>query len=213
MDESLKTNKLRGNEFFTKYLSGKVIDIGAGRDLVTTTAECFDLDDGDANFITRYRQPQTYDAVHSSHCLEHMIDPLNALNEWWALIKPGGYLVLVLPDEDLYEQGVWPSRFNPDHKHTFRMNKKESWSPVSFDVLQLVNALPRAHIISTELQDSHYKYQLQASTSLKITPPPHSVELIGKVIHKIPLLGKLLHEKFEDNRFQFYGVPIDQTTR
>ena len=58
-----------------------MIDIGAGRDLVTPTAQRFDLEDGDADFITRYSQPQTYDAVHSSYCLEHMVDPARALNE------------------------------------------------------------------------------------------------------------------------------------
>jgi SAM-dependent methyltransferase len=213
MDEALKTNKLRSPEFFTKYLSGKVIDIGAGRDLVTPTAERFDLEDGDADFITRYRQPQTYDAVHSSHCLEHMVDPVKALNEWWSLIKPGGYIVLVVPDEDLYEQGAWPSRFNADHKHTFRLNKKESWSPVSFDIYQLVSTLPRVKVLSAEIQDEHYNHKLKASYPLKAQSIPPSLSLLGKIIHKMPCLGKYLHEKFEDICFQFYGVPVDQTLR
>lgn len=213
MDEALKTNKLRKSEFFTNYLSGKVIDIGAGRDLVTPTAERFDLEDGDANFITRYRQPQAYDAVHSSHCLEHMVDPVNALNEWWSLLKPGGHLVLVVPDEDLYEQGAWPSRFNADHKHTFRLNKENSWSPVSIDLHQIVSALPGVKIISTEIQDAHYNHKIKASYPLQTQTVPLLISLLGKIIRKVPRLGKSLHEKFEDIRFQFYGVPIDQTLR
>ena len=213
MDEALKTNKLRNAEFFTKYLSGKVIDIGAGRDLVTPTAERFDLEDGDADFITRYRQPQTYDAVHSSHCLEHMVDPVRALNEWWSLVKPGGHLVLVVPEEDLYEQGTWPSRFNADHKHTFRLNKKDSWSPVSFDIYQLVSTLPGVKVISAEIQDAHYNHKLKASFPLEVQSIPFLLSLLGKISRKVPHLGKSLHEKFEDIRFQFYGVPIDQTLR
>ena len=62
-----------------------------------------------------------YDAVCSSHCLEHMRDVPAALTQWWALVRKGGYLVLVVPDEDLYEQGGWPSLFNSDHKATFRI--------------------------------------------------------------------------------------------
>jgi SAM-dependent methyltransferase len=213
MDEALKTNKLRNSEFFTKYLSGKVIDIGAGRDLVTPRAERFDLEDGDADFITHYREAHAYDAVHSSHCLEHMVDPVNALNEWWSLIKPGGHLVLVVPDEDLYEQGTWPSRFNADHKHTFRLNKKKSWSPVSYDICELVSTLPGAKIVSAEIQDAHYNHKLKASFPLKIQSIPFSVSLLGRIICKVPRLGKFLHEKFEDIRFRFYGVPIDQTLR
>jgi len=34
MDESKKTNRIRGSVFFKTYLTGKVIDIGAGKDLV-----------------------------------------------------------------------------------------------------------------------------------------------------------------------------------
>ena len=54
-DESRKTNLLRGDAFIRKYLSGRVIDIGAGRDLVCPNAEGFDIADGDANVITSHR--------------------------------------------------------------------------------------------------------------------------------------------------------------
>ena len=163
MDEALKTNRIRSKEFFTKYLSGRIIDIGAGQDLVIPTAERFDIEDGDANYITQYRKTESYDAVHSSHCLEHMFNPVNALNEWWLLVKPGGYLILVVPDEDLYEQGNWPSLFHGDHKNTFRLNKNNSWSPVSFDLEELVKNLPDVQIISSEIQDKYYDYQLKTS--------------------------------------------------
>ena len=55
MDEARKTNALRGRAFIERYLSGKVIDIGAGADLVAPHAERFDRDEGDANVITRHR--------------------------------------------------------------------------------------------------------------------------------------------------------------
>ena len=35
------------------YFQGKVIDIGAGNDLVCSHAEQFDLEDGDANVIAQ----------------------------------------------------------------------------------------------------------------------------------------------------------------
>ncbi len=49
MDEASKTNAIRKPDFFTKYLGGRVIDIGAGPDLVCEWAERFDIEDGDAN--------------------------------------------------------------------------------------------------------------------------------------------------------------------
>ncbi len=69
---------------------------------------------------------------------------------------------LVVPDEDLYEQGVWPSLFNRDHSATFRLNKTESWSPVSYDLGELCSALPCAEVISLEQQDIGYDHSLKS---------------------------------------------------
>lgn len=218
MDEALKTRIKRGSDFYSNYLTGKVIDIGAGEDLVTSGAERFDVEDGDANFITKYRLSETYDTVHSSHCLEHMYNPSNALNEWWSLIKPGGHLVLVVPDEDLYEQGIWPSIFNLDHKSTFRLDNKKSCSPVSFNIKDLVSALPNSKIISADLHDDYYDYTLQSKGYTKSHPIQHPIAnnlilLSKKCIRKIPFFGKTLVVKIENLLFRFFGVPLDQTMR
>src|SRR4051794_2701011 len=111
MHEASKTNVLRSRDFPEKFLRGRVLDIGAGSDLVCSWAECFDKGNGDANTIDKYFEPNTFDCVHSSHCLEHMIDPVSALASWWSILKPGGFLIIVVPDEDLYEQRIWPSLF------------------------------------------------------------------------------------------------------
>ena len=58
-----------------------------------------DLADGDA-MLMRGVEPDSYDFVHSSHCLEHMLDPTVALENWIRICKKGGRLVTV-PDEDL----------------------------------------------------------------------------------------------------------------
>lgn len=39
-----------------------------------------------------------YDFLLSSHCLEHVANPLAALAEWRRVVRPGGHLVLLLPD-------------------------------------------------------------------------------------------------------------------
>jgi hypothetical protein len=88
-----------------------------------------------------------------------MTNATDALAQWWGLIRPGGYLVLVVPDEDLYEQGYWPSICNSDHKATFRLDKKASWSPVSYDVRALVEALPSALILEACRHDTGYDYR------------------------------------------------------
>jgi SAM-dependent methyltransferase len=40
----------------------------------------------------------SYDFVMSSHMLEHSANPIRVLAEWRRLLKPGGYLLLVLPE-------------------------------------------------------------------------------------------------------------------
>ena len=154
MNESSKSKRWF-SEAQRAALRGRVLDIGAGADPVTADAVAFDLAHGDANRITAFAV-ESFDCVYSSHCLEHMHEPVATLANWWSLVKPGGALFLIVPDEDLYEQGVFPSRFNGDHKSTFTIAKKRSWSPRSFNVFDLCTALPGARVESMCLNDIGY---------------------------------------------------------
>jgi SAM-dependent methyltransferase len=158
MDETSKTRKIWGPTE-TAVLRGSGIDIGCGPDPVTPGVRRFDLAEGDANHITRFVSGQ-FDFVYSSHCLEHLHEPRRAIVEWWQLVKPGGHLFFLVPDEDLYEQGVFPSRFNPDHKATFTISKARSWSPVSINVLDLARSLPGGELVSLVLHDHGYDRSL-----------------------------------------------------
>lgn len=42
----------------------------------------------------------TYEVILSSHCIEHIANPLMALSEWTRVLKKGGYLLLVVPHKD-----------------------------------------------------------------------------------------------------------------
>jgi len=162
MDEAAKTKNIRGPKFLNKYFSGKVLDIGCGDDLVVPNAVPFDKEQGNAQEILDYLSSNTFDCIHSSHSLEHMKDVPKALEQWWQLVKPGGSMVIVVPDEDLYEQGVWPSLFNRDHSATFRFNKSDSWSPVSYDLGEICSTLAGAEVISLEQQDRGYDHSLKS---------------------------------------------------
>jgi SAM-dependent methyltransferase len=214
MHEASKTNKLRGEEFKRKYFAGYVIDIGSGPDLVVPHAVPFDVNHGDAQSILNYTQPETFDCVHSSHCLEHMRDVKIALAQWWALVKPGGHFIIVVPHEDLYEQGAWPSLFNPDHKATFNLGKPKTWSPVSFDLCALVRDLPGAEIIEACVQDHGLDHRL-------VRRP---VTGLGRLLfrhapHRQRLFDRLMGRGFPvyrlnlviDHIERLLGRPIDQT--
>lgn len=42
---------------------------------------------------------ETYDFCFSSHCLEHIANPLKAIKEWLRIIKNGGYIIIVVPEK------------------------------------------------------------------------------------------------------------------
>ena len=157
MDEASKTLALLSEEELA-CLQGKGLDIGCGADPVKPDAQCFDKAQGDANRITDFLSAlESYDYVFSSHCLEHMYDPRKTIVDWWKLVRPGGTMFVIVPDEDLYEQGYWPSLFNGDHKATFTISKERSWSPVSVNVLDLARSLKDATVVSARLQDHGYR--------------------------------------------------------
>lgn len=57
--------------------------------------------------------------IFSSHLLEHIERYIDALAEWWRVLKVGGHLCLYLPHADFYPNIGQPGS-NPDHKHDFR---------------------------------------------------------------------------------------------
>jgi SAM-dependent methyltransferase len=212
MRESTKSRRVRGAEFYKRYFTGRTIDIGCGDDPVTPDAEPFDVQHGDANRILEYRPPESYDAVYSSHCLEHMRDVRAALAGWWALVKPGGVLVVVVPDEDLYEQGFWPSLFNADHKATFRACGPSNWSPVSYDLCALMSALPNSEPISIARQDDGYLHALRRSGGTAKRTLRRLVRLVLVSLDRVGLATPGI-EQFLYATLNRLRCPIDQTNQ
>jgi SAM-dependent methyltransferase len=161
--------RLHDSRFATRYFVGAGIDIGAGADPISLYRELFpgmrevrawDMPDGDAQMLAGLAD-NSLDFVHSSHCLEHMRDPVEALQNWFRVLKPGGHMVCVVPDEDLYEQGRFPSSFNADHKWTFSLWKAASWSNKSVNLFELLPRLgAAAQVLKLELLDASFRYAL-----------------------------------------------------
>lgn len=211
MNETQKTNRLRSDGFFKKYFQGRVLDIGCGNDLVVPYAEPHDILYGhaDAGRILNNENKESYDCVYSSHCLEHMGNVPAALEQWWGLVKPGGFMILVVPDEDLYEQGIWPSRFNNDHKATFRLHAGPSWSKVSYSIEALVRGLNHVEIISMELQDAGYRYFLKSHWIFK--RPPYIVARAAVFIKRCLCRAGVRNLFMEMLLDRLAGLPVDQT--
>ncbi|MFM9847217.1 MAG: methyltransferase domain-containing protein [Hyphomicrobiaceae bacterium] len=161
--------RLASADFINRYFVGDGVDVGGKPDPLLLYKELFcqmrsvrtwDLEDGDAQRMASVAD-NTFDFVHSSHCLEHLHDPAEGLRNWLRIVRPGGHVIFTVPDEDLYEQGVFPSTHNRDHKWTFTLFKTRSWSNRSLNLTELVTALGEtAQPIKMELLTSTYRFEL-----------------------------------------------------
>ena len=155
--------------FARRWFVGEGLDIGGKPDPLSLYAPFFpalagvrvwDWEDGDAQQLAGLA-PESLDFVHSSHCLEHLVDPREGLAAWFRVLKPGGFLVVTVPDEDLYEQGVFPSTHNRDHKWTFTVLKARSWSDRSINLVELLSSLGEAADIERlALLNATFRYDL-----------------------------------------------------
>jgi SAM-dependent methyltransferase len=171
MQETSKAliRRLQDSRFATRYFVGDGIDIGCGDDSLIKynqqfplmkSVKSWDLPDGDAQYMQSVSD-NTYDFVHSSHCLEHLHDPVESFKNWIRICKPGGHIITTIPDEDLYEQGQWPSTYNGDHKTSWNISKASSWSPVSRSVVSLLfNFADIIDVLKIELIDASYQYNV-----------------------------------------------------
>jgi len=163
------SRRLTDANFINRYFVGVGLDIGGKPDPLCLyqqlfcqmrTVRTWDWEDGDAQYLASVKDFE-FDFVHSSHCLEHLVDPREGIRNWLRVVRPGGYLVVTVPDEDLYEQGVFPSTFNRDHKWTFTIFKTRSWSERSLNLVDLVRELGEgAELVRMEQLSSTYRFDL-----------------------------------------------------
>ena len=189
MSETRKACARReGDAFFLKYCKGKGIDIGCGNDPIQSDQvelDVFAFDHlfghGDAQFM-RHQQPASFDWVYSSHTLEHMHDPATALQNWWRILKPGGYLILLLPERDLYEKRtVLPSRWNEDHKYYFLLDRDEK--PHTLGLVPLVSRVCKPGRIQEARTLMHEPFPTDPT---KHSDGEYSIELVTKkLVHYV----------------------------
>jgi predicted SAM-dependent methyltransferase len=120
-------------ESLKKWVVGNGLDIGAGGDPIIPTAICIDRAETQhrahvGNHPTHLvwdafgRLPfedGTLDYVFSSHCLEDAKATTSVLIEWMRVLKPGGHLVLFLPDQKLYEAECAKNGSIPNQDHVW----------------------------------------------------------------------------------------------
>ncbi|HMI20266.1 MAG TPA: class I SAM-dependent methyltransferase [Sphingomonas sp.] len=112
--------------FFDAYMSGpNVMEIGyKGYEgaTVPVVPQAIGVDVGYPGYegATFPFADGSFDAIYSSHCFEHIGDWLGVLRDWYRLLRVGGFLVIVVPHQLLFERKrKLPSPINPDHKRFY----------------------------------------------------------------------------------------------
>jgi SAM-dependent methyltransferase len=114
------------NGFFAKYMSGpNVMEVGYrgyedGNLPIVPQAIGVDVGYPGYEGAAFPFADGSFDAIYSSHCFEHIGDWLGVLRDWYRLLRVGGFLVIVVPHQLLFERKrKLPSPINPDHKRFY----------------------------------------------------------------------------------------------
>lgn len=126
-----ETSKVRS--MVLPYCKGKGCDVGFGGDkVVKTDCDGIDYPQPYANAgndkvdiacdVIQQEIPvpdNTYDYVYTSHLIEDFADTSDALKKFVRILRPGGYLILVFPDQPKYEKYCEEINLpmNPYHVH------------------------------------------------------------------------------------------------
>lgn len=155
---SIALKRLETDPLWTRaYAQSPRLDVGPGGDCLPD-AEGYDQAQGNANYISN-RPAGSYGLVYSSHCLEHLVFPLDALQRWWELVSPGGWLWVIVPDLVLYEGGMWPSKKNSEHKWMFSINRNVPNSR-HLNALDFHRLITGGELMRLQLVDTGFDYTL-----------------------------------------------------
>lgn len=123
----------------------------------------------------------TYDFVLSSHCLEHLANPLAALREWARVTRDGGHLLLILPDP----QGTFDHRrpiTTIDHlRHDFTQHTGED------DLTHLPEIVDLHHLALDRHAGSPEQFRARCALNRENRCMHHHVfnlELMRKALHE-----------------------------
>lgn len=161
-----ETNKYK--HLTQQYCSGNVIDIGSQGWPVVDSAIQIELPPGDYATYTSGKvldgpawrgdgrnlpfKDNTVDTLYSSHLLEDF-NPWNpVLKEWIRVLKPGGHLIILVPDEALWNRAVangQPPNCAHQHCGTVGELTREVLRIHPFDVIRdsLTNEFPGDYTI------------------------------------------------------------------
>ena len=183
------TRRALDPSFTRHYFIGRGIDLGPGSEPLAGFAGAFPaitaLDT--AAWPPEHLEAlpgladDSYDFVHSDLSLAIVKNCFAALQRWFALVRPGGHLILRVPDEDMAGRGLYPNPLAPEWKWTFTIYKRQSWSAKSINLVNLIMTLGEAAEIKRLLS---LDGEMDFSAPIDFGTPPSGEAGIEAVIRK-----------------------------
>lgn len=100
--------------FADQFCRGAGLDVGCG-DWCLPGALGIDIQiKGGCEALRLPPRTGGWDYIFSSHCMEHLDDPIEALDHWRERLRPGGTLMLYLPHPDMT---YWRPQNCRKHRH------------------------------------------------------------------------------------------------
>lgn len=104
--------------------------------------------------------PGTLDFIIASHLLEHLPFPLKALQKWHEALRPGGVLLLRVPDKrftfDARREITTLEHLVEEHDHPERFDRRRHFADWTANVMGLPVGTPRFERKLQELLDADY---------------------------------------------------------
>jgi SAM-dependent methyltransferase len=145
--EYLRNGNAVGNisEIALQFCKGKGLDVGGFSTWSLPGSIPINITD-DILKYDAYKLPDysELDYIFSSHCLEHLSNPIKALEYWVDHIKSGGTLFLYLPHP---EMEYWLPQNNKKHLH--------SWQPA--EMAQILKDIGLQDVLHSE-RDMYWSY-------------------------------------------------------
>lgn len=172
------------------FCQGKGLDVGAGEWPLPGATPVDLKKGGDAMKLPEGQ----HDYVFSSHCLEHLADPIAAIEHWRTRVRPGGVIFLYLPHPDMR---YWLPQFNRKHRH--------AWRPKEIELL--LNDMGFENVLVSE-RDMYWSFAAVGFVK-GVAPDAPFQSLIESVNHEIssdPQFAMIMKKFGEDSFRRSSGV-------
>ena len=136
-------------DLLAPFCVGNGVDLGSGGDSITSRSLSIDFPtaygwpDGIAQWSLDARdlpfRDGVLDYVYSSHLLEDFDDTAAMLTEWARVLRPGGRVVLLLPDEQRYR------KYCEEHGHGRNDNHRHDGFSLDYVKEQCLDELTLLH--------------------------------------------------------------------